>query len=132
VIVADGIQARMIEAEAQLQLPNAPQGAWLETLNIARHTRGLTSLTDPGTAAQRVDLVFRERAFWFYLNGQRLGDMRRLVRNYGRLPIQVYATGTYPLPRLMFPSYGNEYVFTLPKTEQQYNPLYKGCIHKEP
>ena len=29
-------------------------------------------------------MLFRERAFWMYLTGHRLGDMRRLIRQYGR------------------------------------------------
>ena len=132
VVVADGIQARMIEAEAQLQPANAPQGPWLTTLNAARATRGLSPLTDPGTAAARIDMLFRERALWFYLNGQRLGDMRRLVRNYGRLPNQVYPAGPYPYLNSAVVVYGPEYVFVPPRAEQQYNPLYKGCIDKRP
>jgi hypothetical protein len=132
VVVADGIQARMIEAEAQLQPANAPQGPWLETLNTARATRGLAPLADPGTATARIDLLFRERAFWFYLNGQRLGDLRRLVRNYGRLPNLVYSAGAYPYINFLVVVYGPEYVFVPPKAEEQYNPLYKGCIDKRP
>jgi len=44
----------------------------------------LAALTDPGTAEARVDLLFRERAFWFFLTGHRQGDLRRLIRQYGR------------------------------------------------
>jgi hypothetical protein len=131
-ILANGIQARMIEAEAQLQPANAPQGPWLATLNAARATVGLGPLTDPGTAAERVDLLFRERGFWFYLNGQRLGDWRRLVRNYGRLKEKVYTMGPHPGNHFSYPTYGNEFVFSPPTTEQQYNPLYKGCLTKTP
>ena len=40
------------------------------------------SARDPGTAASRVDMLFRERAFWMYFTAHRLGDMRRLVRQY--------------------------------------------------
>ncbi len=128
--IADGIQARMIEAEANLQPAEAPSGMWLQALNAARATVGLPDTTDPGTKDGRINLVFRERAFWFYLRAQRLGDLRRLVRQYGRQPVQVYPTGPYPSPSLEVPSYGSELVFVPPLKEQQYNPLYKGCINK--
>ncbi len=130
--VADGIQARLIEAESQLQPATAPNGPWLATLNAARATVGLGPLQDPGNATARIDLLFRERAFWFYLTGQRLGDLRRLVRQYGRIPIQVYAVGVYPYGNASVTVYGDEYVFVPPHTEQVHNPLYKGCIDRRP
>ena len=89
-----GVEARLIEAEAALQASN-PTG-WLAKLNEARASlTGLTPLTDPGTAAARVDLTFRERAFWLYLTGHRLGDLRRLVRQYNRGIETVYPTAAY-------------------------------------
>ncbi len=135
--IADGIEARMIEAEAQLH--ESPIGPWLATLNAARATlvqdgvRLLMDTTDPGTPASRVDLVFRERAMWFYLNGQRLGDMRRLVRQYARVPEQVYPVGAFPNGvGGGHPTYGNEFMFIPPRSEQDNNPLYAGCITKRP
>jgi starch-binding outer membrane protein, SusD/RagB family len=47
------------------------------------------------TQAQRVDLHFQERAFWLWLTGQRLSDMRRLVRQYNRPQETVFPTGTF-------------------------------------
>ena len=132
IIMANGIQARMIEAEAQLQPANAPAGPWLATINAARATRGLVALDDPGTESGRVDLLFRERAFWFYQDGIRLGDLRRLARQYNRLPLQLFPTGLYPHPSVGTPSYGNQYVFTPSVDEGDLNPLYKGCLDKDP
>jgi hypothetical protein len=129
-IAADGIQARMIEAEAQLQPANAPSGPWLATLNTARATRGLADTTDPGTADARIDLLFRERGFWFYLNGQRLGDLRRLVRQYGRPVPLVYPSGPYPGENFYRPLYGSEVVFVTPPEEADLNPLYSGCLSR--
>src|SRR5688500_17841629 len=63
VVLASGTEARLIEAEAQLRAGNAT--AWLGILNALR-TPGLPALTDPGTPAARVDLMFRERAFWLW------------------------------------------------------------------
>jgi len=94
VVLASGIEARLIEAEHQL----ATGGPWLATLNALRaappaaafpaarfpNIGTLESLTDPGTDQGRVDLLFQERAFWMWLTSHRLGDMRRLMRQYGR------------------------------------------------
>jgi hypothetical protein len=94
VAILDGIGARMIEAEAQMRANNF--AAALATMNAARATvTGLTPLTDPVTPAARVDLLFRERAFWFFARGQRVGDLRRLVRQYGRQPDAVFPTGAW-------------------------------------
>ncbi len=104
VSAANGIDARLIEAEAALQTDPV---AWLGILNTLRATASLipapppgyptfpalTPLVDPGTQAARVDLHFRERAFWLYAEGHRLGDMRRLVRQYGRTAASVFPGG---------------------------------------
>ena len=81
--VADGVEARLIEAEAQLKAGNSANA--LATLNALRATvTGLAPLTDAGSTADRVSQLFRERAFWLYGTGHRLGDLRRLVRQYER------------------------------------------------
>ena len=94
--VVNGLDARLIEAEAALRGGNVTQ--WLQILNDLRQgpTRiaqigtvvigatALPLLTDPGTEAERVSLLFREKAFWTFSRGQRLGDLRRLVRQFGR------------------------------------------------
>jgi hypothetical protein len=99
---ATGIEARLIEAEAQLAA-NQPV-TFLATLNALRTapqkygpvtTTAMTPLVDPGTPDGRVDLLFRERAFWMYLTAHRLGDMRRLIRQYGRGAETVFPTGSY-------------------------------------
>lgn len=116
--LATGAEARLIEAEAALSAGNP--GLWLSKLNglraqvralmIAYTNPGtfaannpnafvtnttLADLVDPGTPAARVDLTFRERAFWFYVTGHRLGDLRRLIRQYGRGAETVFPTGTW-------------------------------------
>ena len=85
----------MIEAEAAQAAGNP--GAMITALNAARATvAGLAPLTDPGTDAARVDLIFRERAFWMFSTGHRLGDMRRLIRQYGRSADTVFPIGPWP------------------------------------
>lgn len=94
VAILDGIVARMIEAEAQLRANDF--GAALATMNAARATvPGLGDLTDPGTDDARVDLLFRERAFWLFSRGYRVGDLRRLVRQYGRAANTIFPTGEW-------------------------------------
>ena len=111
-----GVDARMIEAEAQLKANNFP-GA-LAILNAARTTvTGLTPLTDPGTEAARVSLVFRERAFWQFGRGYRVGDMRRLVRQYGRPANTVFPTGEWHKGG----GYGSDVNVPVPQAEQN-NP----------
>jgi hypothetical protein len=59
-----------------------------------RATEGLSNLVDTGqTAAQLVDIHFSERAHWLWLTNHRLGDLRRLVRQYGRAATSVFPIG---------------------------------------
>ena len=111
-----GIEARLIEAEAQLKVANSA-GA-LATLNAARATvTGLVPLTDAGTDAARVDQLFRERAFTLYGRGTRTGDMRRLIRQYGRTAASVFPTGAWHKGG----NYGTDVTMPLPLSEMN-NP----------
>jgi hypothetical protein len=95
-----GIDARMIEAEAALHPGNAarnPANA-LTILNAARATAispALAPLTLQGTTDAQVSQLFRERAFWQFGRGYRTGDLRRLVRQYGRGAETVFPTGPW-------------------------------------
>ncbi len=125
VTVASGIEARMIQAEAQLANgdPN-----WIATLNAARATvTGLAPLTPAATPAGQQDQLFRERAFWMYLTVHRLGDMRRLVRQYGRGLETVYPTGSY----FKGGTYGTDAVL-VPHQDETNNPNWAGCTDKAP
>jgi len=94
VTIVSGIEARLIEAEAAQAAGNP--GAAIAALNAARATvPGLAPLADPGTDPARVDLIFRERAFWMFSTGHRLGDMRRLIRQYGRAADTVFPVGPW-------------------------------------
>jgi starch-binding outer membrane protein, SusD/RagB family len=98
VTLLSGIEARLIEAEAALRANNPAQ--MITTLNSLRTATvggvtGLAPLIDPGTEAARVDLLMRERAFWMFGTGHRLGDLRRLVRQYNRPIESVYPTGQF-------------------------------------
>jgi hypothetical protein len=118
-----GQEARLIEAEAILA--SDPAGA-IAKMNAARATvPGLDPLTDPGTAAARIDLLFRERAFWNFGRGARVGDLRRLIRQYGRTADAVFPTGEYH----KFGTYGTDVNFPVPVAEEN-NPNAVGCMDR--
>jgi hypothetical protein len=123
IVVADGVEARLIEAEAALQTGDA--GLMLTKLNELRATLTLGDLTDPGTLDGRVDLLFSERARWMFATAHRLGDMRRLVRQYGRDPETVYPTGLHHLAG----TYGTDVDIGIPPQEEA-NPNYAGCFNR--
>jgi starch-binding outer membrane protein, SusD/RagB family len=135
--LAGGIEARLIEAEAALRAnPSdvSPTGSgWLGILNTLRATAitpVLAPLADPGTYDARVDLLFRERAFWLFGTGHRHGDMRRLVRQYSRALTTVFPTGAYKYGL----TYGTDVTMPVDLSEVQYNPNMngKGCIDRNP
>ena len=131
--VATGIEARLIEAEAQLKAGNA---AWITTLNTLRSTpqkygavsttaTSLAPLVDPVTPAAQVDMLMRERAFWMYMTAHRLGDMRRLIRQYGRTQDKVFPTGSY----FKGGSYGTD-VNLVPSQTETNNPNWTACTDR--
>jgi hypothetical protein len=136
-VIASGVEASLMAAEAQLRTGNAQ--AMLDTLNALRanvqslmqlhnfdyvnqqarvgyaagQSAALAPLTLPATFAEQVDLLFRERGFWLAFSGHRLGDMRRLIRQYGRNPETVFPTGTYHKGGV----YGKDVNFPIPVQE---------------
>jgi hypothetical protein len=114
---ADYLEAQLIIAESELQAGGfAPM---TDRLNALRALYGLPEDIDaPGDAVSGADLLFRERAFWLYATGHRLGDMRRLIRQYGRDPEAVFPTGEYFKGGL---TYGTDVNLPLPRREQN-NP----------
>jgi len=106
----NGIEARLIQAEAVVE---TNPGAALTILNDLRATvSGLAPL-----AAADLDVVMRERAYWLFSTGHRLGDLRRLIRHYGRAENTVFPTGEWYLGA----QYGSDVNFPIPQTEEN-NP----------
>ena len=122
VTIASGVEARLIQAEALL---NAGNATWLDTLNALRTRVGLGALADPGTAAARQDLLFREREFWLFSTGHRLGDLRRLIRQYSRTANQVFPNGNF----IKGGSYGPDVNFPITQAEEN-NPNFHGCLDR--
>ncbi len=138
--LADGVEAGLIVAEAALNAHDV--AGWLTALNGLRANfvalRGpypsdtsyhqLAPLSDPGTDSARLDLMFRERAFWLYGTVHRLGDLRRLIRQYGRNSESVFPTGAYinGTASTVFSKYGADVNFPIGIVEQG-NPKFHGC-----
>ncbi len=138
--VVSGLDARLIEAEALLRAGDRP--GWLAIMNNLRNgsdrittvgtvtlaAGALPSLPLPASDTAAVTLHFREKAFWTFGRGQRLGDLRRLVRQFGRAPTNVFPEGTH----YKTISYGSDVV--LPVTvDETTNPETKGlpaCINR--
>lgn len=135
--IADGVEARLIEAEAALRAGNAA-GA-LTILNALRSNAALLTLrgyaanslpplTLAATPAAQVDQLFKERAYWLYLTSHRLGDMRRLIKQYSRGAETVFPTGSYHKSG----SYGTDVNTPIPQAEDN-NPNFNraGCVTTE-
>jgi starch-binding outer membrane protein, SusD/RagB family len=135
--VVSGIDARLIEAENFLATGDITN--WLLTLNTLRTSGALKLgtitvpvmpvLFDPGTAAARVDMLFYEKAFWTFSRGERLGDMRRLIRQYGRDPATVFpgAGGNH----YRGVAYGPDVNLPVPYNEGLGNPNFTGCLDRK-
>jgi hypothetical protein len=135
--IVGGLDARLIEAEAALRGGNP--GQWLTILNSLRtgasritqigtvtlSATALPALTDPGSDTARVSLLFREKAFWTFSRGQRLGDLRRLVRQFGRSPANVFPVGTH----YKTSAYGDDVNFPI-HTDEENNPKFTGCLDR--
>jgi starch-binding outer membrane protein, SusD/RagB family len=144
--LASGVQARLIEAEAALRQGVAGLPTFLARHNDLRATVGLPPLSTVEVTAmtqvQRENLHFRERAFWLYLTGQRLADLRRLIRQYGRGPETVFPTGAWGRPAYAGTSvpdaslelrvqgtYGPDVNFPVPDDELN-NPNFQQCLNR--
>jgi starch-binding outer membrane protein, SusD/RagB family len=126
VTIVSGIEARLIEAEAALK---AGSPTWLTILNNLRANggvAGLAPLVDPVTPTARVDLLFRERAFWLFGTGHRLGDLRRLIRQYNRNSETVFPTGAFHKGG----NYGTDVNIPVPFDEEN-NPNFTGCTNRD-
>ena len=147
IVIADGVEARLIEAEAALRQGNyAGMLTILQALNsdaTVRTARGYTAAPPApvavvGQTAQENQL-FKERAYWLYLTAHRLGDMRRLARpttapageltGYGRAIESVFPTGAYHKGG----NYGTDTNTPIPQQEEN-NPNFtrSQCDTKKP
>ena len=122
--IASGVEARLIEAEAALQAGNT--ALWLSKLAEARAPYSMAAPTDPGAQAARVDLMFRERAFALFGQGRRVGDLRRMIRQYQRGAETVFPTGPYHKDNL---TRGGDVNIIIPISEKN-NEKFTGCLNR--
>jgi len=140
VSIVTGVEARLIEAEALLQA--ATTGGWLAAINALRQnaalyppiqtgfTRGatLTAIADTFTNnTSRMKTNFRERAFWMFSTGHRLGDMRRMVRQYAYPADSIYPRGGY----YKGGTFGTALMLPVP-FEEVNNPNFTQCTNLDP
>jgi hypothetical protein len=130
--LVSGIDSRLIEAEARLNASDIP--GMMTILNALRATPprignfqpvAMAALPAPASQAQAVTLFFREKGFWTFGRGQRLGDLRRLIRQYSRTEDVVFPKGNY----FKGGTYGNDVNFPVPDIELP-NPQFQGCIDR--
>jgi hypothetical protein len=135
--IYNGLDARLIEAEAKLKAADIPgMMAILNALRASPPKLGeiqptaaqLPALATPATQDAAINLFFREKAFWEFGRGFRLGDMRRLIRQYGRTQDQVFPVGQH----YRGGNYGTD--VNLPVTQaEENNPALEGksaCIDR--
>ena len=141
-VVTTGVAARMAEFEAQLQAnTQAARDAVYAGLNSLRTTGAPIGGTNtntitvpamttgaPTTQDAAIDLLYKERAYWLWLTGNRLGDMRRLVRIYKRDVESVFPTGALTSP--LEGTYGTGTTVTVPFSERN-NPNFTGCLDEK-
>jgi hypothetical protein len=131
--VLTGIDARLIEAEAKIN--NGDFAGMFATLNALRTSpqtignktiAAMPPLTNaPTTKDAALTLFFREKAFWQFGRGFRLGDLRRLIRQYGRTQDQVFPVGAW----FKGGTYGID--VNLPTSDNELtNPNFHGCIDR--
>ena len=141
-IVGDGTEAQLDILEARLQGgAQADRDAVFAGLNQLRatNTPAIPAIAGsaPTTQAAAVDQYFQERAYWTWLAGHRLGDMRRLVRQYGRDAETVFPTGLVAnsgnpsVTGALSGSYGTATSMVIPFSERN-NPNFKGCLDTKP
>ena len=144
VVLASGAEARYIEAEDALFNDQIP--AFIGKLNAVRDafatynqcyplaiTAGtctnpsapLGPLSDPGTPDGRINLLFSERAYTMWITSHRLGDLRRLIHQYGRKATAVFPSGAFVRGNINR-TYGTDVSFPVP-VEEKNNPNYVSC-----
>lgn len=132
-VLASGVDARLYEAEAKL-VGGDIDGMMtiLNALRAASPSIGnnkiavMAPLATPPDITTATSVLFREKAFWTFGRGQRLPDLRRLIRQYGRTQDQVFPTGVY----FKGGNYGPDVNYPVP-TAEQVNPLFSACLDRK-
>lgn len=130
--VMNGIDARLVVAEQKLRANDI--AGMMTILNALRaapprvgeiQAAAMPALATPPDAAAATNLFFREKAFWTFSRGQRLGDLRRLIRQYGRTEDNTFPSGEH----YKGGDYGNDVNLPVPQAEQN-NPNFTECLNR--
>ena len=135
IAVANGLDARLIVAEARLRAMDfAGMMTILNGLRAAPPKLGevqppvMAALPVPTTYDAAINLFFREKAFWTFSRGQRLGDLRRLIRQYGRTEDETFPVGRH----FKGGTYGDDVNLPVPQAEENNPnvPATGACINR--
>jgi starch-binding outer membrane protein, SusD/RagB family len=130
-----GIDARLLEAESKMAAGDyAGMLAILNELRASPEKIGnvltvpaLPALTTvPTTKSDAVTLLFREAAFWQFGRGERLPNLRREIRLYGKTQDQIFPVGAFHKTG----TFGTDVNLPVPDAELT-NPNFKGCIDRK-
>lgn len=124
IAVVNGLDARLIVAEARLRAMDfAGMMTILNGLRAAPPKVGevqapaMAALPVPATYDAAINVFFREKAFWTFSRGQRLGDLRRLIRQYNRTEDNTFPSGNH----YKGGAYGDDVNLPVPQAEEN-NP----------
>ena len=130
-----GIDARLIEAEAQLAAGNINNVMTiLNALRTSPQVIGIfkvpamAALPTPPDLPTTTAVFFREKALWQFGRGYRMDDLRRLVRQYGFDQSQVFPSGNFTRNGTPSGQFGTQVAFPVPDYEKLTNPNSHGCI----
>lgn len=132
IAVVNGLDARLLVAEARLRARDF--AGMMTILNLLRanppklgdvQPSAMTPLPVPATYDEAIDVFFREKAFWTFSRGQRLGDLRRLIRQYGRSEDTTFPVGEH----YKGGDYGDDVNLPVPQAETN-NPNFTGCLNR--
>jgi hypothetical protein len=131
--VVSGLDAELYRAEALLRANDF--AGMMTILNDLRSTPQnlgafdspvMAPLPVPASLDDAIDTYFREKAFWTFGRGQRLGDLRRIVRQYNRAQTDVFPNGPFHKGG----TYGVDTNFPVTVDELN-NPEFTGCINRD-
>lgn len=133
IAVVNYLDARMIEAEAALAAGDIATWTAIHTrlrTGPTQISQGLTvsnvgAFVDPVAPDARISLQFREKAFWTFGRGERLSDLRRLIRQYNRTQDNVFPVGKF----FKGGDYGTDVNLPVTQSEQN-NTKFTACTDR--
>jgi hypothetical protein len=130
--VFNGLDARLVVAERRLRAKDfAGMMTILNGLRAAPpklaevQPAAMSALAVPTDSVTAANVYFREKAFWTFSRGQRLGDLRRLIRQYGRTEDNTFPSGDHYKGN----TYDDDVNLPVPQAEQN-NENFTECLNR--